>query len=76
MQFTELGRENRIVDAWQKIAEFGEAQRAKREAPDRLDFPFAAQNVDGRLKRTTVVNFHGAPGFTELFVLPPGKVPL
>src|SRR6267378_3026972 len=48
-QFTELRGENLFADASQNIAEFSEAQRAKRKAPDRLDFPLAAQDVDGRL---------------------------
>src|SRR3984893_12644693 len=33
-QFTELRGENFFADASQKIAEFGEAQRAKRKSPD------------------------------------------
>src|SRR5204862_240610 len=44
-----------FADASQKIAEFHEAQRAKRKSPDCLEFPFAAQDVDGRLNRTAVV---------------------
>jgi hypothetical protein len=58
-QFSELGGENFLTDASEKIAEFGEAQRAKRKAPDCLNFPFAAEDVDGRLNGTAVVNLHG-----------------
>ncbi len=62
-QFAELRGENFFADASQKIAEFGEAQRAKRKAPDRLDFPLAAQDVDGGLNGTAMVRFHvGTPG--------------
>src|ERR1700731_2831387 len=57
-QFTQLRGEDFFADASQKIAEFGEAQRAKRKSPDCLDFPLAAQDVDGRLNRTAVVNLH------------------
>src|SRR5271165_5481578 len=57
-QFAELGGENFFADATQKIAEFGETQGAKRKAPDRLDFPLAAQDVNARLNGATVVNLH------------------
>src|SRR6267378_3435865 len=57
-QFTELRGENLFADPSEKIAEFSEAVRAKRKAPDRLDFPFAAQDIDGGLNGTAVVNFH------------------
>jgi len=57
-------RENLFADPSEKIAEFSEAVRAKRKAPDRLDFPFAAQDIDGGLNGTAVMNFHRweAPG--------------
>src|SRR5437016_10390222 len=48
-QFTELRGENFFADAAEKIAELREAERAKRKAPDRLDSPLAAQDVDSRL---------------------------
>src|SRR6266849_9651929 len=57
-QFAELRGENFFADAWQKIAEFGEAARAKRKMPHGLDFPLATQDVDGRLNGTAVVNLH------------------
>src|SRR5216684_6067765 len=61
-QFAELRGENFFADASEKVAEFGEAQRAKRKAPDRLDFPLAAQDVDGGLNGTAMVRFHvGTP---------------
>src|SRR5712692_9376611 len=62
-QFAELGGENFLADASEKIAELGKAQRTKRKAPDRLDFPLAAQDVDGGLNGTAMVRFHvGTPG--------------
>ena len=57
-QFTDLRGENFFAEASQKIAELGEAQRAKRKSTDYLDFPLAAQDVNGRLNRTAVVNLH------------------
>jgi hypothetical protein len=75
-QFTELRGKNLFADASQKIAEFGEAQRAKRKAPDRLDFPLAAQDVDGRLNGAAVANFHGGSELTNLCVLHRRKVSL
>src|SRR6266851_878352 len=62
-QFAELGGENFFADASEKIAQFGEAQWTKRKAPHRLDFPLAAEDVDGGLNGTAMVRFHvGAPG--------------
>src|SRR5260370_29242070 len=58
LQFTELRGEHLFADASQKIAKFGEAPRAKRKVPDRLDFPLATQHVDGRLNRAVVVSLH------------------
>src|SRR5713226_827806 len=59
-QFAELGSENLFTNAAQKIAEFGEAQRAKREAPHCLDFPLSAQDVDSRVNWTAMADLHGA----------------
>src|SRR5229473_7879140 len=62
-QFAELGGENFFADASEKIAQFGEAQWTKRKAPHRLDFPLAAEDVDGGLNGTAMVRFHvGTPG--------------
>src|SRR5229473_1073392 len=58
-QFAELGGENFFADASEKIAQLGKAQWTKRKAPHRLDFPLAAQDVDGGLNGTAVVRFHG-----------------
>src|SRR5260370_26360723 len=59
-QFAELRSENFFTDAAQEIAELGEAQRAKRKAPHGLDFPLTAQDIDGRLNGTAMMNLHGA----------------
>ena len=75
-QFTELRGENLFADPSEKIAEFSEAVRAKRKAPDRLDFPLAAQDVDGRLNGAAVANFQGGSELTNLCVLHRGKVSL
>src|SRR6266851_8843662 len=62
---------NLVADAPQKIAEFSEAQRAKRKAPDRLHFPLATQDVDGGLNRTAVVSFHSrAPSLQNCAYFP------
>ena len=59
-QFAELRSENFFADAAQEIADLGEAQRAKRKTPHRLDFPLTAQDIDGRLNGTAMMNLHGA----------------
>jgi hypothetical protein len=56
-----------------KIAEFGEAQQAKRKSPDCLHFPLAAQDIDARLNRTAMVNLPHGSGLTNLCVLPRHK---
>ena len=76
-QFTELRGENPCADASEKIAEFGEAARAKRKVPDRLDFPLAAQDIDGGLNGTAVVTFLGGGSrLTNLCALHRGTAPL
>ena len=59
-QFAELRSKNFFTDAAQEIAELGEAQRAKRKTPHGLDFPLTAQDIDGRLNGTALMNLHGA----------------
>jgi hypothetical protein len=58
-QFTELCGEHFLADASEKIANFGKSSRTKGEMPDRLDFPFSAQDIDGRLNWTALVILHG-----------------
>src|SRR5260370_36337555 len=68
-QFAELRSENFFTDAAQEIAELGEAQRDKRKTPHCLDFPLTAQDIDGRLNGTAMMNLHGALRAYNLCVL-------
>jgi hypothetical protein len=57
-QLAELSGQNLLANAREKLAKFSETFGAEAQMPDRQDFPFAANDVDGPLHRATKVIFH------------------